>query len=476
MSPPDARGEAPLRAPLPLIDTAAKQYDAEEHTPLGTSGARVLEDDGRRASIEAGLAAADELVAVLGPAHRLDTWEMARYLRRAGHFDGMDQDDVALEVEWHVTVNSDPNEVQSFTMAYGARRPFGLLHVGQIASTVDAAPSPGWLWRRMWPGDAYGVLSAGWKVGKTWMMLDAAVSVASGSPWLGTFPTDRTGRVFVFLGEGGARKMTRRGRAVAAHYGHRWDDLPIDMAERVPTLTNDEHVAALAAELEDARPVLVIIDPLYLAAGGADHKSLYGMGEVLRPAQVACQDVGAALLVAHHHNRDRSGKGSERMSGAGPAEWGRVLVSVERKGENVDTDTGRSDVSLELSFEGDEITGGTHRIRRQVWADDPDDLTSPMHYEVAEAHTLDEDDDPAIAGLSPSAKRVCAALEELGDWRTVREIGDHVAEDETNRGGLKVRTIQKACATLVAAGLVEVHHDREGLPGSWRKATPGGES
>jgi hypothetical protein len=128
-------------------------------------------------------------------------------------------------------------------------RPFGLRSVGDIAGQVDAAPRTPWLWRRVWPADAYGVLAAGHKVGKTWLMLDAAIAAASGTDWLGLFSTDRTGPVLMFLGEGGLRKMTRRGRAVATHHGVVWDDLPIDMSERVPTLTSELHIGWLRAEV-----------------------------------------------------------------------------------------------------------------------------------------------------------------------------------------------------------------------------------
>lgn len=262
------------------------------------------------------------------------------------------------------------------------RHLLGLRPVGDIAVEVDAAGEPAFLFNPVWPSDAHGVLGAAWKVGKTWITLDAAVSVASGTRWLELFPCDNPGPVVMFLGEGGARKMTRRGRAVAHSKGLKWDNLPILLAERVPHLSDAKAIAALAVELHRHPAALVIIDPLYLAAAGAKGSQLYEMATVLEPVQVACQQAGAALMVAHHFNRDTSRKDSERFSGAGPAEWGRVLVSVEKAAEVRDAKTGRTDVTLDLTLDGDEITGGKHRITRSVWADDSTVLGSRLNYVV----------------------------------------------------------------------------------------------
>src|SRR6266511_71327 len=75
---------------------------------------------------------------------------------------------------------------------------------------------PAWLIEGLWPADAYGVLAAEDKAGKTWAALDLAVSVAAGHPWFGRFACPTPGRVLVFLGEGGERSIVRRLRASAA--------------------------------------------------------------------------------------------------------------------------------------------------------------------------------------------------------------------------------------------------------------------
>lgn len=349
-------------------------------------------------------------------------------------------------------------------------RPFGLRTVAEISAEVDAMPPTRWLWRRVWPADAYGVIAAAPKVGKSYMALDAAVSVAAGTKWLGMFEPETLGPVIAFMGEGGARKMTRRGRAVAEHHGVEWDTLPIHLAERVPQLNDAAHVAALAAEVDRVRPALVIVDPLYLAARGVDFAKLNEVGGALEGAQHACQVSGAALMFFHHYNR--SGKtGADAMSGAGAAEWGRVLVGLDAKVSNTDTVTERSDVHVEMSIKGDEIAERAYRYRRQVWVDDPDDLGSPMHYSVepiaADAVTI-------LDGMNKTQRRTLAAVNSRADWMSKREVGDVLANDGQG-SPLKERTILDALKYLVEVGRIEVHRDGAGLPGSWRSIANAGE-
>lgn len=253
---------------------------------------------------------------------------------------------------------------------------------GDMAAEVDAAPDPGWLLEGLIAADGYGVLGAEKKAGKTWMATDLAVAVASGGAWLGWRTCTTPGRVLYFAGEGGARKITRRGRAVAHHYGRCWDDLDIWISERVPHLADLIHVEALTQEVADHIPKLVIIDPSYLALAGARMSALNEMGALLEAAQHACQAVGAVLLVVAHWNKTGTGVGVERFSGAGFAEWGRFLISAAREGDEVRTPDGGSNTVLRLTIVSDEAATTELMFRREVHETHPGVLASPMVYTV----------------------------------------------------------------------------------------------
>ncbi len=329
--------------------------------------------------------------------------------------------------------------------------PFSITPIAEIVAQVDAMPPPTWLFEPVWPGDAYGVGAAEDKAGKTWAFLDAAVSVASGTEWMGQFPCRRPGPVLAFLGEGGQRKMVRRLRAICEHRGIVLESLPIRLSFRVPHLTSEDHVSRIAAELDEHPAHLVIVDPLYLAARGARGSDLYEMGSHLERVQQVVQDAGCALVVVAHWNKTGEGRGAKRITGVGPGAWGRVLATAAVEHRRIDPVTKATTVTLAWEFMGDEIPETEIRIRRRVWADDPADLSSPLHYEIERLENVDA---PSNNGMRPATKRVLNVLKVATTALTVREIGDDLARDSTGIP-LKTRTIQAALTELKSAGLAE---------------------
>jgi hypothetical protein len=308
-------------------------------------------------------------------------------------------------------VGSSPGH-QAGTGAAGVKdRPSTALQfrsLGEIAQTVRDAPAPTWLIRGLWPADAYGILGAQDKAGKTWAVLDLAVAVASGGTFMNHWAVETAGPVLVFAGEGSERKMIRRLYAIGAHYGmnrHQVDALPIRMSMRVPHLDTPSHVAQVMAELDANPPRLVVLDPLYLAAAGAESSQLMKMAVPLGTIQHAAQGANAALVVVHHWNQTGSGTGKQRFSGAGTTEWGRVLASMSVTGRATEDPAGvqRSVVDLKIEVTGDEVADIEVSFRRKIWTDDPDDLTSPMHYEV-ESMT-DERESSRSGGSTPYDQR-----------------------------------------------------------------------
>ena len=204
----------------------------------------------------------------------------------------------------------------------------------------------------------------------------------------------------------------------------------------------------------------MLLDPLYLAAGGGKGKDLYAMGESLQAIQAICQQASAALVVCTHWNRGGEGTGPGRFTGVGPGAWGRVLGSAAVEQRHADPD-GRSTVTLLWEFAGGEIPETRFRMRRRVWADDASDLGSAMHYEV---EITDEGLEAIPDDLSPSQDRVLAGLKDGGN-ETVLSIGDAVAKDGRGKP-LKKRTIQSALSVLLEKRLVDGSTE-EGKPGEW---------
>jgi hypothetical protein len=358
-----------------------------------------------------------------------------------------------------------------------ANRALVIEDLAAVLARIDTAGPPAWLVEALWPRDAYGIFAAEDKAGKTWAILDLALSVAAGVPWLGHFACPLAGRVLVFLGEGGERAMVRRLRAIAAHKHIDLGELAapglVRLCFRVPKLTSGAELEAIAAELAARPAALVILDPLYLAVGtGGAGADLYAMGAILAGIQGVCQTASAALVVVTHWNKTGEGRGARRISGVGPGAWGRVLASAGVAHRATAPD-GTSTVLLAVEVVGGEIADQRFRVRRQVRADDPGDLASPLHYAVEvlpDDNDSDRSQDSAAAGeLSPSARWVLAALRAGGAMQTAKQLGDRTAADGHP---LKERTIQTALNRLAGAGLAVGSGDGNGLPRYWSPVDP----
>ena len=346
----------------------------------------------------------------------------------------------------------------------------------EVVARVAAAGEPHWLIQGLWPADAYGVLAAQEKAGKTWAALDLAVSVATGRPWLDHFPCPSPGPVLLFLGEGGERATVRRIEAIATNKAVDPDQLAdqLRLCFRVPRLAAPGaggELAAIQQELQAHPAALVVLDPLYLAAAGASGSNLYDMGAVLQAIQGVCQQAGCALLVVTHWNKTGEGRGADRISGAGPAAWARVICSVSIQHRGSDPE-GASTVLLGVELIGGELADTRFRIRRRVHADDATDLGSPLAYAVEVlADDEDHDLDPAAAALSKSRQWVLTALRAGGELQTVKQLGDRLAQAGHP---LKPRTIQLALGELEAAGLAAGSEEATGRARYWSPAAPDG--
>ena len=109
-------------------------------------------------------------------------------------------------------------------------------------------------------------------------------------------------------------------------------------------------------------------------------------------------------------------------------------------------------VTLDWEIVGNSIADSTLRVRRRVWADDPADLGSPLHYELEMLEDDDQDDDH-----SPAQRRTLNILQAASEPLTVLQIGDRMAVDGTGMNVLKKRTIQDALNVL--RGFGEAHDD-----------------
>ena len=340
-----------------------------------------------------------------------------------------------------------------------ARPDFEFLTLAELRARVRERGPRTWLLRGIWPSGAYGSHAAEMKTQKSWNAVDAAVSVSSGTEWLGHVPVDDPGPVLIFWGEGDDAGLVRRIDAVCESRGLDPDELPITVCCRVPHLGSEDHLAKLERQVDELRPRLTILDPLYLAARGAKSSDIYAMGEYLELVQRICTAAGSALLLVTHFNR-RDGSGPLRISGAGPAEWGRVLILGTVKSRRTDTETKATTVITSLDIVGGDIPDQALRVTRTIQADDPDDLDSPLRYEVET-----EEGDVAADGerkddMPPARRKLLEALLAANSPREVSELVDWVADKYGH--GLRRETASRELNALRRDGLADEIDDGKG--------------
>jgi hypothetical protein len=173
---------------------------------------------------------------------------------------------------------------------------------------------------------------------KTSVMVDLAISVASGGKFLGYLPVNQRARVAFMCGESGKATLRETAVRVASKAGLALRDLKdwILWTDALPKLNNDIHLNALADSLDEHKPELLLIDPAYLCMPSADAGNLMAQGELLRAIGSVCEERKITLLLAHHARKN--GKQDphaplelEDLAWAGFQEWARQWILVNRR-------------------------------------------------------------------------------------------------------------------------------------------------
>ena len=124
-------------------------------------------------------------------------------------------------------------------------------------------PAQRWLVERLWARSGVGILGGTPKSFKTWLGLEIATAVATGTPCLGRFEVRDPGPTLVYLAEDALDTVRDRLDALVRARGRSLFDLDMRVIT-VPALRldRDDDMRRLAATVRDNRPRLLVLDPL----------------------------------------------------------------------------------------------------------------------------------------------------------------------------------------------------------------------
>ena len=177
-------------------------------------------------------------------------------------------------------------------------------------------PEKAWLIESMWAYGAVGIIGGPPKCCKSWLGLDMALSVASGSPCLGQFAVKRPGPALIFLAEDALPAIRARIEALCTHR-----QIPIESLDLYVItasslrldLTQDQK--RLKATVEAFKPRLLLLDPL-VRLHRLDENSAADISNLLGFIREMQRSYDTAIVLVHHLSKRHYAQPGQALRGS----------------------------------------------------------------------------------------------------------------------------------------------------------------
>jgi AAA domain len=189
-------------------------------------------------------------------------------------------------------------------MAGRAEEVLPVVRVGAIPSEESAQR---WLVEELWGAHAVGVIGGAPKCAKTWLGLDLALSVATGTACLGKYAVPEPGPVLVYLAEDALAMVRQRIEGMARHRGLDLAGVEIHVITApVLRLDRDRDRARLWETTRRLGPRLLLLDPL-VRLHGIDENNAGEVAELLAYFRSLQRQLDLAVLLVHHTRKNAAG-------------------------------------------------------------------------------------------------------------------------------------------------------------------------
>ena len=189
-------------------------------------------------------------------------------------------------------------------MPMNSDQPLPVVRVGEIVSEESTQR---WLVEGRWGARSVGVIGGAPKCAKTWLGLDMALSVATGTACLGKYAVPEPGPVLVYLAEDALLAVRERVEGMARHRGLDVAQVAIHVIT-APVLRLDRGPdrARLLETTRRLRPRLLVLDPL-VRLHGIDENNAGEVAELLAYFRSLQRQLELSVLLVHHTRKNAVG-------------------------------------------------------------------------------------------------------------------------------------------------------------------------
>ena len=207
----------------------------------------------------------------------------------------------------------------------------------RLAHQLEVQPEEQrWLIEGLWSAEAVGIVGGEPKCCKSFLALDMAVAVASGTPCLGRFPTLRRGRVLLFTAEDSLAVVRQRLVGIAAATNTSLDALDIHVII-APVVRLD--IELDRTRLEDTvralRPALLVLDP-FVRLHRVDENASAEVAPLLDFLRGLQRRYQVAVALVHHARKGASHiRGGQALRGSSELHaWGDSNLYLRRNADD----------------------------------------------------------------------------------------------------------------------------------------------
>jgi stage V sporulation protein SpoVS len=230
----------------------------------------------------------------------------------------------------------------------------------QPAHEFAVGVPPAWMVKGVLPQAVLAVLYGESGAGKSFVALDMAWAVATGTPW--REKAVKQGRVAYVAAEG-AGGFRNRLKAIAQARGVALEDVPLTVLPDAPNMMEKQDALDVARAIVAAGGAqLVIVDTFAQVMAGANENAGEDVGRALAHCKGIHRATGALVLLVHH-----SGKDSSR----GARGWSGLRAAADVELEVVRADAARS-VTVTKMKDGEDGTEYGFRLETLVVGFDAD--------------------------------------------------------------------------------------------------------